>query len=356
MLILGFVCVCNCPQLFPLTVSSCGRNCSILVRPLPPTGLWSGRYRIFRALGIVSALTGSGLLSYRLFVSTPNYHGPETDMRGKTVIVTEATTRFSRDLLQGLAKRGAQIVLCSRDLDACDYTRDKLLRATRVSASRVDCRALNFGSCVSVRRFAAAVLSDYQKIDSIVVQSPSCVTSIIAGKRRPTIDGFEHQLGTNYFGLYLLTRLLWKRLSESGGRLIVVADTDAAAEAAAEASCLPNSSQIALPIDDLNYENADDYVPKKAYQRSQWFLTLFAERADSVKLLAALTGRSLSKVKQYSSGRRRRLLIALIHEAKAANHVILRLNNEMHGEWTELKDQRINLSIQLQHLGLQPPT
>lgn len=248
-----------------------------MVRPLPPTRRLSGHVRLLRTFGFVSALTGAGFLSYRLFVSNPKYHGPETDVRGKTVLVTEATTRFSRDLIYGLANRGAQLIICSKDLDACDFTRDRLLKATRVSPNRVDCRALNLANSVSVRRFAASVLSDYHKLDTIVIQSRSCVTSTVAGKRRSTADGFEELLGTNYFGLYLLTRLLWNRLSEGGGRLIVVADTQAADEAVAEASCLPGSRQIALPLDDLNFDDAEKYVPKKAYQRSQWFLTLFAD-------------------------------------------------------------------------------
>ncbi|KAF8564493.1 hypothetical protein P879_09788 [Paragonimus westermani] len=78
-------------------------------------------------------------------------------------------------------------------------------------------------------------------------------------------------------------------------------------------------------------------------------------RIDSIQLLAVATGRRPSKLAHYSGAHRRRLLAYLIREAKAVNHTLLRLNNEMEGEWTELKDQRVNLSAQLQHLGLQPP-
>ncbi|KAF5394872.1 EF hand [Paragonimus heterotremus] len=78
-------------------------------------------------------------------------------------------------------------------------------------------------------------------------------------------------------------------------------------------------------------------------------------RIDSIQLLAIATGRRPSKLAHYSGAHRRRLLTYLIREAKAVNHTLLRLNNEMEGEWTELKDQRVNLSAQLQHLGLQPP-
>ncbi|CAL8075952.1 unnamed protein product [Calicophoron daubneyi] len=78
-------------------------------------------------------------------------------------------------------------------------------------------------------------------------------------------------------------------------------------------------------------------------------------RVDPIQLLAVTTGRRPSKLIHYSAGRRRRLLASLIREAKSVNHTLLRLNNEMQGEWMELNDQRVNLSAQLQHLGLQPP-
>lgn len=86
-----------------------------------------------------------------------------------------------------------------------------------------------------------------------------------------------------------------------------------------------------------------------------WFFSLF-RRVDPIQLLAITTGRRPSKLAQYSSSRRRRVLRALIREAKSVNHTLLRLNNEMQGEWNELNDQRVNLSAQLRHLGLHPPS
>ncbi|CAH8611904.1 unnamed protein product [Heterobilharzia americana] len=75
---------------------------------------------------------------------------------------------------------------------------------------------------------------------------------------------------------------------------------------------------------------------------------------DPVRLLSAITGRRISLLSELSSSHRRRLLSSLIREAKSVNHTLLRLNNEMQCELAELNDQRVNLSAQLQHLGLQP--
>lgn len=75
---------------------------------------------------------------------------------------------------------------------------------------------------------------------------------------------------------------------------------------------------------------------------------------DPIHLLSSITGRRTKFLSELSSSHRRRLLSSLIREAKSVNHTLLRLNNEMQCELAELNDQRVNLSAQLRHLGLQP--
>nr|CAH8869910.1 unnamed protein product [Trichobilharzia regenti] len=75
---------------------------------------------------------------------------------------------------------------------------------------------------------------------------------------------------------------------------------------------------------------------------------------DPIRLLSSITGRRTAFLSELPSSHRRRLLSSLIREAKSVNHTLLRLNNEMQCELAELNDQRVNLSAQLQHLGLQP--
>ncbi|KAH8863704.1 RalBP1-associated Eps domain-containing protein [Schistosoma japonicum] len=74
---------------------------------------------------------------------------------------------------------------------------------------------------------------------------------------------------------------------------------------------------------------------------------------DPIRLLSTITGRRKTFLSELSSRHRRRLLSSIIHEAKSVNHMLLRLNNEMQGELAELNDQQVNLSAQLQHLGIQ---
>ncbi|KAK4475796.1 hypothetical protein MN116_001052 [Schistosoma mekongi] len=75
---------------------------------------------------------------------------------------------------------------------------------------------------------------------------------------------------------------------------------------------------------------------------------------DPIQLLSTITGRRKTFLSELSSRHRRHLLSSIIHEAKSVNHMLLRLNNEMQDELAELNDQQVNLSAQLQHLGIQP--
>ncbi|CAH8641203.1 unnamed protein product [Heterobilharzia americana] len=95
-------------------------------------------------------------------------------------------------------------------------------------------------------------------------------------------------------------------------------------------------------------------LTKPELEEKSFVVNPYSWYIDPVRLLSAITGRRISLLSELSSSHRRRLLSSLIREAKSVNHTLLRLNNEMQCELAELNDQRVNLSAQLQHLGLQP--
>nr|CAH8869868.1 unnamed protein product [Trichobilharzia regenti] len=255
-------------------------------RPLPPVRKPLTVKTALKAFGLFCTLTGGGLLGYKLFISIPSYNGPTRDMQNKTVLITQPCAKMSRELLHDLAKRGAHLILAHNQVDQCEEIRERLIRKYSVKSDSIECRRLEIDSLRSVRRLAASVLADFQSLDCAILQSPSCVTSIIAGKRRFTHDGFEYELGANYFATYLLSRLLIDRLNASDGRLIFVIDTQAADIAQESAVCIPGTSEVTIPLENLNWENDEAYTPKNSFQRSQWFLSMFADelaRRNSTK-------------------------------------------------------------------------
>lgn len=239
-----------------------------------------------KAFGLFCTFTGSGLIGYKLFVSLPSYNGPTRDIQSKPIIITQPYSKISRQLLYNLAQHGAHLILADNNWDKCEELRERLMRKYGVKSDMIECRRLELDSMTSIRRFAAGILADFSQLDCVIIQSPSCISSIIAGKRRFTHDGFEHELGVNYFAAYLLSRLLIDKLNENKGRLIFVMDTQAADTAQENAINQLKTSQVTIPLDNINWENDKDYTPENAYQRAQWFLLMFADeltRRNSTK-------------------------------------------------------------------------
>ncbi|CAI2733408.1 unnamed protein product [Schistosoma spindalis] len=143
----------------------------------------------------------------------------------------------------------------------------------------IECRRLELDSMISIRRFVANLLNDYSQLDTVIIQSPSYINNIISGKRYITHDGFEKELGINYFSTYLLSRLLINQLNDNNGRLILVIDTKSANKN--QQNLMNNSfietSKITIPLDNINWDNELNYTPKNAYDRAQWFLLMFAD-------------------------------------------------------------------------------
>lgn len=170
-------------------------------------------------------------------------------------------------------------MLTSRSMDECEDTRSRLMRwVPGTEEVHIDCRRLDLDSSRSIRRFAGALIKDYPKgIDRLLIQPPGLLSGVIAGDRRLTHDAFEHQLGTNFFSFYLLTRLLLPSMRgrNRDARVIFTVDTRAAGFAEAMAKKDPITNAVHLPTDNWNW--SEGYSPSAGYQRAQWALRLFAE-------------------------------------------------------------------------------
>lgn len=122
------------------------------------------------------------------------------DMTGKVCLVTGGTSGIGRATAEGLATRGARVILPSRDL-----ARGEGIAAELAAASGGEVRAVacDLASQASIRRCAAQVLAEEERLDVLVNSA-----GIVAYTRRETEDGLEATFGITYLGAYLLTRLL----------------------------------------------------------------------------------------------------------------------------------------------------
>ena len=115
-----------------------------------------------------------------------------------------------------------------------------------VTATRVD-----LGDQASVKAAAAEILEKVDRIDALmcngaIAQVPNQVM---------TVDGFESQLGVNYYGHWTLQALLFPLIETSDGRIVIVG------------SMGYNMGIKTIKFDDMNWDQ--DYTPNDAYSQSK---------------------------------------------------------------------------------------
>lgn len=141
-------------------------------------------------------------------------------MAGKVCIVTGANVGIGKATAEGLARKGATIVLACRNLDKGQAALDEIQRATKSTALHV--MALDLASQASIRAFARAVEERFDRLDVLVNNA-----GLITRRRQLTADGLEAQLGVNHLGPFLLTRLLLPLLERSAPSRVVVVSSGA---------------------------------------------------------------------------------------------------------------------------------
>ncbi len=138
--------------------------------------------------------------------------------RGKTFLITGGNAGAGFEAARILLAKDAKVVMLNRSIErseaAVAQLRQEFGTEAEVSFVRMDLAALD-----SVRHAAAEVLETVSRIDALI-----CNAAIAqVPTQKLTVDGFESQLGTNHYGHFLLCGLLFERIEESKGRIVVVA-------------------------------------------------------------------------------------------------------------------------------------
>jgi len=187
------------------------------------------------------------------------------DLRGRTAVVTGASSGLGLATSRELARAGARVVLAVRNVAKGREVATTVLGETEV-------RELDLGSLASVRRFASGWTCS---LDILV--NNAGIMEVPEGR---TADGFELQIGTNHLGHFALTNLLLPHLT---GRVVTVS------------SALAAGGRVDL--DDLNWERRR-YRSGQAYRDSKQANLLFTlelqrrltESGSEVRAVAAHPG------------------------------------------------------------------
>ncbi len=179
------------------------------------------------------------------------------DLSGKTYVITGANAGAGFQAARLLLTKGASVVMLNRSAEksvaAVAALKDEFGAAADVRFVQMDLAEL-----ASVRTAAAEVLASTPKIDALI-----CNAAIAqVPSRKLTVDGFESQLGTNHYGHFVLCGLLFDRIEQSAGRIVVVA------------SLGYKMGLRTIQFDDMNWDA--NYSANPAYSQSKLAQMMFA--------------------------------------------------------------------------------
>ena len=157
----------------------------------------------------MSKLSIAGFTNLGYHLHARSFRPIETDMSGRTVVVTGATGGLGKTTASALAGMGARVILVGRD-------REKLERVTGEIGSEVSPFEADLSLMSDIRVLAARLLETESKIDVLINN-----VGVLLPDRGVTGEGIEMTLATNLAGHFLLTNLLLPRLTRSAPARVV---------------------------------------------------------------------------------------------------------------------------------------
>ena len=136
------------------------------------------------------------------------------DLSGKVAIVTGGATGIGRQMADGLAEMGADLVLCARHADRCERAAEEL-RALGVRALGLRCDVRDPDE---VQAVVDRTRSELGRIDILVNNAG---TSWGAPAEDHPLDGWQKVIDVNLTGVFLWSQAAGRVMIEQGGGKIV---------------------------------------------------------------------------------------------------------------------------------------
>lgn len=141
----------------------------------------------------------------------------ETNLHGKTCMITGATSGIGRETALALARLGAQLVLICRDRERGEATVAAIRHET--GNKEISLLLADLAAQQSIRRMADEFLASGRPLHLLINNA-----GLVNVSRTLTADGIETVFAVNHLAYFLLTNLLLERLQASApARIINVA-------------------------------------------------------------------------------------------------------------------------------------
>lgn len=134
--------------------------------------------------------------------------------KGRVAIVTGANIGLGYETTVALAQKEFMVIMACRNQQKADKARQDILM--KVPTAKLEVILLDLNSLNSVRTFAKAFTAKFDHLDILINNAGIMIPPLAKTK-----DGFESQMGVNYFSHFLLTNLLFPLLNQTKGSRVV---------------------------------------------------------------------------------------------------------------------------------------
>lgn len=172
------------------------------------------------------------------------------NLSGKTFLITGATSGTGFEASRILASKGAKVVMLNRNPQKSENV-IATIKEELGSNADVSSITMDLGNQASVKRAAEKVLQKVTRIDALMCNGAIAQVP----RQKMTVDGFESQLGVNYYGHFTLQALLFPLIEKSKGRIVTVG------------SMGYNMGIKTIKFDDMNWDK--NYQQNDAYSQSK---------------------------------------------------------------------------------------
>src|ERR1700731_5393790 len=139
------------------------------------------------------------------------------DLSGRTAVITGGAVGLGRQMAEGVAEMGANLVLCARKKERCQQTAEEL--------QKIGVRALALGCDVkdpaSIRAVVDTTVNEFGRIDILINNAG---TSWGALTEDMTLEQWNKVVETNLTGTFLFSQAAGKvMISQRRGKIINIA-------------------------------------------------------------------------------------------------------------------------------------